>query len=191
LQRWLNRDPIGESGGINLYRFVGNNSIGIIDYWGLAGSVTHGTQGCKPGDGCADLADKIAAWIANLNERIDELNEDKNNLKNTDPKGYNNHIQQAYNSARNLLKCYSLFQGHKPPCCQTPSSWKTRPIPRYVDETTITDRVLTNIPGSDRVWIGVAGGAGAVGVGAAIIATGGIVGVLIEGEGGVLVLAGV
>jgi RHS repeat-associated protein len=32
---WLNRDPIGEEGGINLYQFVGNNPIGFIDPLGL------------------------------------------------------------------------------------------------------------------------------------------------------------
>lgn len=26
-QRWVNRDPIGENGGINLYGFVHNNSV--------------------------------------------------------------------------------------------------------------------------------------------------------------------
>ena len=32
--RWLNRDPIEEDGGINLYAFCGNSSISIIDYLG-------------------------------------------------------------------------------------------------------------------------------------------------------------
>jgi RHS repeat-associated protein len=31
LQRWINRDPIGELGGINLYTFVGNDPTGTID----------------------------------------------------------------------------------------------------------------------------------------------------------------
>jgi len=35
LQRWLNRDPIGERGGINMYGFVKNNAVNLIDLWGL------------------------------------------------------------------------------------------------------------------------------------------------------------
>jgi hypothetical protein len=34
--RWLNRDPIGENGEVNLYRFVANNSITAIDPLGLS-----------------------------------------------------------------------------------------------------------------------------------------------------------
>lgn len=30
-QRWLNRDPIGEFGGRNIYEFVANNAVGHID----------------------------------------------------------------------------------------------------------------------------------------------------------------
>ena len=35
LQRWLNRDPIDEAGGINLYGFVGNSPVNRIDPYGL------------------------------------------------------------------------------------------------------------------------------------------------------------
>jgi RHS repeat-associated protein len=34
--RWLNRDSIGELGGLNLYGFVGNNPLKWIDHFGLA-----------------------------------------------------------------------------------------------------------------------------------------------------------
>ena len=34
LGRWVNRDPIEEQGGVNLYGFVGNNGINMTDYLG-------------------------------------------------------------------------------------------------------------------------------------------------------------
>ena len=34
-QRWLNRDPIGENGGVNLYGYVGNNPLTYWDAFGL------------------------------------------------------------------------------------------------------------------------------------------------------------
>ena len=34
-QRWLNRDPIQEAGGLNLYQAVGNNPVNWIDPYGL------------------------------------------------------------------------------------------------------------------------------------------------------------
>jgi RHS repeat-associated protein len=36
LQRWLNHDPMGESGGVNLYRFSANDPVNLIDPDGLA-----------------------------------------------------------------------------------------------------------------------------------------------------------
>ncbi|MBN2235876.1 MAG: RHS repeat-associated core domain-containing protein [Opitutales bacterium] len=33
--RWLNRDPIEESGGFNLYGFVGNDAVNRWDLWGM------------------------------------------------------------------------------------------------------------------------------------------------------------
>jgi RHS repeat-associated protein len=33
--RWMNRDPLGEAGGINLYGFVSNNPVNWVDPWGL------------------------------------------------------------------------------------------------------------------------------------------------------------
>ncbi|MBD3297262.1 MAG: hypothetical protein GF341_01290 [candidate division Zixibacteria bacterium] len=33
--KFLNRDPIGEAGGVNLYGFVGNDPVNRWDYLGL------------------------------------------------------------------------------------------------------------------------------------------------------------
>ena len=35
LKRWMNRDPIGEEGGVNLYGFFGNNGVNNVDPLGL------------------------------------------------------------------------------------------------------------------------------------------------------------
>ena len=35
LSRWLNRDPIEEDGGVNLYAFCGNSSVSFFDIFGL------------------------------------------------------------------------------------------------------------------------------------------------------------
>jgi hypothetical protein len=35
-QRWLNRDPLGEKGGLNLYTSLGNSPLHLFDSWGLS-----------------------------------------------------------------------------------------------------------------------------------------------------------
>jgi RHS repeat-associated protein len=40
LKRWLNRDPIGEQGGINLYGYVGNRPTILTDPAGLDSGIT-------------------------------------------------------------------------------------------------------------------------------------------------------
>lgn len=42
-QRWINRDPLGEAGGMNLYGFVGNGPIASVDPLGLHGNVVSST----------------------------------------------------------------------------------------------------------------------------------------------------
>jgi RHS repeat-associated protein len=40
LGRWLSRDPIGEEGGRNLYSFVKNAPVNLVDPFGLVGTIT-------------------------------------------------------------------------------------------------------------------------------------------------------
>jgi RHS repeat-associated protein len=45
VQRWLNRDPIQEAGGINLYEFAANGAINWFDLYGLCGTLTIDSSG--------------------------------------------------------------------------------------------------------------------------------------------------
>ena len=53
--RFLNRDPIGEEGGLNLYAFVGNDPINRWDYLGMDGHIR-----CNPDSpGCDELTEYV------------------------------------------------------------------------------------------------------------------------------------
>lgn len=54
--RWASRDPIGEAGGVNLYGFVGNNSVNITDYLGLREDISHDGSITSNPDGTVDGA---------------------------------------------------------------------------------------------------------------------------------------
>lgn len=55
IQRWLNRDPISELGGYNLYRYLRNNPFGFVDPYGLQPGVPPLRPPCEdfetPGEG--------------------------------------------------------------------------------------------------------------------------------------------
>jgi len=53
VQRWINRDPIGERGGLNLYCFVGNAPTGKID--------PRGRYGKKGGPDSQEVKDDVCA----------------------------------------------------------------------------------------------------------------------------------
>ena len=40
LGRWINRDPIAENGGVNIYAYVDSNPANAVDAWGLASWMT-------------------------------------------------------------------------------------------------------------------------------------------------------
>jgi RHS repeat-associated protein len=54
LQRWLNRDPIEEAGGLNLYTFLGNTPVNMVDPLGLDGNPVSSTLHGVPGTWASD-----------------------------------------------------------------------------------------------------------------------------------------
>jgi uncharacterized protein RhaS with RHS repeats len=69
LGRWLNRDPIEEEGGVNLYGFVWNDGVGRWDYLGHAVVVVKSYE--KLGDSQADLD-----WES-FDQQLKELTKEK------------------------------------------------------------------------------------------------------------------
>jgi hypothetical protein len=49
LGRWMNRDPIGEAGGVNLYTFVENDPVDWVDLHGLQGLSVFCRLSCEVG----------------------------------------------------------------------------------------------------------------------------------------------
>ena len=75
LQRWVNRDPIGEIGGINLFAFIGNDPLGQVDMLGLyrrSGADFQEKAGCvlDCGRRKAALAADLAVIAAQAAERF-------------------------------------------------------------------------------------------------------------------------
>ncbi len=76
--RWWSKDPIGESGGLNLYGFVGNDGVDMLDKLGLWTEIRRqgkewATTCAEPGDLWGTLADKVhlersevPLWVKNF-----------------------------------------------------------------------------------------------------------------------------
>ena len=54
VQRWINRDPLAERGGMNLYAFVSSEPIGRLDPYGL--------DACTDACGRQNLIDVALCW---------------------------------------------------------------------------------------------------------------------------------
>ena len=64
--RWLNRDPIEERGGANLYGFVGNDSVCAVDVRGLYVLHLPWYWSSKSADACAAAFDSLIIPVQNL-----------------------------------------------------------------------------------------------------------------------------
>lgn len=61
--RWVSRDPIRERGGLNLYGFVGNDSMGAVDLFGLQENLINGP------------AAALFSWVSRFNPSSIDLSQ--------------------------------------------------------------------------------------------------------------------
>lgn len=68
--RWLSRDPIQESGGVNVYGMIGNDPLNYLDYLGLKSMVS---GACSMAQTCPENVKRLTEWSRQLLERTTEL----------------------------------------------------------------------------------------------------------------------
>jgi hypothetical protein len=166
LQRWINRDPIEEEGGINLYSFTLENPINEVDYFGFApggpyhppGGPYHPPDGvstrCDPSDSCGRLTAKMAVLMKML---ASHTGWDRNM---SSPRGGRRHSKEIADLWRAYARCQLLHKAKKCMDPEKPRCW---------------ERVIERVPGSDKVWNNIA-------VGAAVTAVvAGSIGVVLTG----------
>ncbi len=61
MQRWLNRDPLGEPGGINLQTFIASNPVNLLDRFGLIDYKCFGGD-CRNGSSRPEWALVNGSW---------------------------------------------------------------------------------------------------------------------------------
>jgi RHS repeat-associated protein len=71
--RWINRDPIEENGGLNLYGFVGNDGVGSIDILGLDKPPLFPDHVRKMGEDLNALREELMRMQNSLNKVLDRL----------------------------------------------------------------------------------------------------------------------
>lgn len=61
-QRWLNRDPIEESGSFNMFRFVANTPLNLVDAFGLKQTHVPTYNGCGAEGSSVKPPDSFGLW---------------------------------------------------------------------------------------------------------------------------------
>lgn len=69
LGRWISRDPVGERGGPNLYEYVLNDSINLVDLFGL---LSRGAQNIVDSALAQSGGDAYQAWLKVKSQRDDD-----------------------------------------------------------------------------------------------------------------------
>lgn len=199
--RWLSRDPIEEQGGVNLYGFVGNNPVNLVDPLGLSSvSAPPPFDPCK--DPCGDLFEAIKQLARHVRGRYNDMLMDRGGLygnRYSGPMSWRGHQQQFDSQKRRLQEAIKRYNdrgcGQKQPvpafvnievlreAPSRPLRFEVNAFDRWISQTTISNRTLDTMQTGAWVTVGVAG----------TIATAGAAGpffTALLGTGGALATAG-
>ncbi len=132
LQRWLNRDPLEEAGGVDLYTYVGNNPIDESDPLGLMSAKCIAAQ-LEFDEAIADLADQFERYnpLTDILGGIPILRGGQPIGRNTVPGGHAIKVLNAINRVKNALDRIARDckdDSVKPPCDKKPEP-KPAPVP--------------------------------------------------------------
>src|SRR5262249_38148443 len=100
LQRWINRDRLGELGGVNLYGLLLNSPMSSVDPFGLVSVPMPPNPGA--GACCEAILEFLKQLARHVRGRYNDLLADKQFLYKNDAIGYQNHINQ-FNTQRDRL----------------------------------------------------------------------------------------
>jgi RHS repeat-associated protein len=108
LQRWVNRDPIQEAGGVNLYEFVENDPTTEADLLGMASVPMPPNP--PIGASCKAILEFLKQLTRHVRGRYNDLLADKLFLYKTDPVGWRNHLDEFVRQQQRLDKWIDTFK---------------------------------------------------------------------------------
>jgi RHS repeat-associated protein len=108
LQRFISEDPIEFGGGdANLYAYVGNSPVNLVDPTGLAGGPYHPPSGvhtaCTEGDSCQTIQAKI--WLL---QRMIQSHEGWDRIMPS-PRGGGRHSDEIAALWKQVADCQALY----------------------------------------------------------------------------------
>lgn len=153
LGRWLNEDPLGEEGGLNLYGYVGNSPLMAVDPLGLARLIGTTTDGSN----FDFTADNLAEFTKNLQKELagkiikDAVYRDHGNSCGTD-----NAASEKYNFGQMFADAFKPFvdsgshltlDGCKTGRVRGQSPWKGSLKPGPMGPS-MAEKLSTKLPGT-------------------------------------------